>query len=229
VVHRSEKANGKIGVMRRAIFAFASFLFFDLWAQDPWRFQQEVAILTSNDQQVKTKDLILFVGSSSIRFWTDVEETFPAYNVLNRGFGGSEMSDLIYYFDKLILPYRAKKIFVYEGDNDLNSGKSPEMVMKDFQELLNLIRTKVSPVVPVYFISAKPSISRKHLIDKFLKFNKSLKSWTKKNRNVYFVDVWSPAFDKKGNILKDIFIQDSLHLNKKGYDIWTKALMPYVN
>jgi lysophospholipase L1-like esterase len=215
-------------MLKHTVFLLLFFGITNLSAQDPLRFEQEVSMLTSNDQQVDTTDLILFVGSSSIRLWVDVEESFSKQNVLNRGFGGSEMSDLIYYFNKLILPYHPKKIFIYEGDNDLNSGKSPEKVLDDFKHLLELIREKISPTMPVIFISVKPSIARKQLLAKCQSFNKTLRAWTKKNKHVYYVDVWSPAFDRKGNILKDIFLQDSLHLNKKGYDIWTKQVRPFV-
>jgi lysophospholipase L1-like esterase len=215
-------------MLKQVISSLLFFLIVDLCAQDPLRFEQEVSMLTVNDQQIDTTNLILFVGSSSIRLWVDVEETFPKQNILNRGFGGSEMSDLIYYFNKLILPYHPKKIFIYEGDNDINSGKSPDQVMKDFEKLLKLIRENVSITVPVYFISVKPSIARKELLAKCQTFNKSLKAWTKRSKHVYYVDVWNPAFDRKGNILKDIFLQDSLHLNKKGYDIWAKQIRPFV-
>jgi len=197
-------------------------------AQDPTRFEKEVTTLIASDTAVSKKNLILFTGSSSIRFWGNIKAYYPEYNVVNRGFGGSLMSDLIYYFDKLVTPYNAKKIFIYEGDNDLGAGKTPEQIIADADSVLKLIRSKVSKKVPVYFITPKPSIARWHLKDQYIAYNQKLKEWAGRQKKVTYVDVWTPLLDSTGQPQKDIFIEDGLHLNKKGYEIWSAAIKPYV-
>jgi len=197
-------------------------------AKDPTRFKDEIASLTANDKSVNKKHLILFTGSSSIRLWKNLQSSFPGKNILNRGFGGSEMSDLLYYFDQLILPYQPEQIFIYEGDNDTNGGKTSEQILKDASLLLNKIRSRVSSKVEVLFISAKPSLARAQLKDQYLKFNADLKAWTEKQQNVKFVDVWTPMMDKKGEVMRDLFIEDQLHMNEKGYLIWKKVIGRYV-
>jgi len=126
-------------------------------------FEKEVADLTAQDGAVNKKKVILFTGSSSIRIWKDVQSYFPEYNVLNRGFGGSTMKDMLYYTGKLIIPYKPKMIFIYEGDNDLAGGRKPDEVVAQADSIVLLIRSKLSKKVPVYFISAKPSLARWNL------------------------------------------------------------------
>jgi len=200
-----------------------------LFAQglDPSRFDKEVQTLTANDASINTQNLVLFTGSSSVRMWKDINAYFPRYNVLNRGFGGSYMVDLVYYFDKLILPYTPKQIFIYEGDNDINAKKTTEEVLQQADDLLVLIRAKLPKKTNVVFIGAKPSIAREALRPQYEAFNTAFKAWTKKNK-VGYVDVWTPMLNPDGTLMRDLFIEDGLHMNKKGYDIWAKALAPYV-
>jgi lysophospholipase L1-like esterase len=217
--------------MRFLLFLFSALLSFDAFIQetkDPARFKDEIASLTMNDKTVNKKNLILFTGSSSIRVWEDLQTCFPKKNVLNRGFGGSEMSDLAYYFDRLILPYQPKQIFIYEGDNDVNAGKKPEQILASATLILNKIRSEVSPTVEVLFISAKPSVARGQLKEKYTIFNQQLKNWAEKQKNVKFIDVWTPMMGKDGNVLPDLFLEDKLHMNEKGYAIWKKVIEPFI-
>ncbi|HEX6892273.1 MAG TPA: SGNH/GDSL hydrolase family protein [Chryseolinea sp.] len=202
---------------------------FNVYAQGPQRFKDEVAELTANDGALKNENVILFTGSSSIRMWKSLQDDFPKYNIVNRGFGGSQTSDLLYYFDNLILPYKAKKIFIYEGDNDLSTGKSPEQILSTMDSVITLIRQKVSADVPVYLISPKPSISRWHIKDKYIEFNKLLRELASSKKEVHFVDVWTPALDADGNVMKDIFLEDGLHMNRKGYEIWVAVIRSYLH
>jgi lysophospholipase L1-like esterase len=199
-------------------------------AQDPRRFETEVASLVAGDAAVNKKKLILFTGSSSFRLWRpDLASSFPDKNVLNRGFGGSQMSDLVYYFDKLILPYHARQIFIYEGDNDLAAGKTPEEIMRKADTLLHLIRTKVSRKVNVVFLAAKPSLARWNQRETYNTFNSMLKAWAKKHKHVAYADIWTPMIDPAtGKVRDDLFIEDGLHMKANGYEIWTRVLAPYM-
>lgn len=199
-----------------------------IYGQDPLRLKDEVAEITANDQSLNKKDVILFTGSSSIRMWNSVQSDFPNYNIVNRGFGGSQASDLLYYFDQLILPYNPKKIFIYEGDNDLSDGKSSEQIVATMDSLIRLIHQKISTKVAVYIISPKPSTSRWHLRDQYIEFNKRMSESASSKKNVYFIDVWTPALDAEGVVVKDIFLEDGLHMNQKGYAIWVNVIRKYL-
>ncbi len=210
------------------ILLFACSSLFAQEVKDPARFKDEIVTLTAHDKSVNKKDLILFTGSSSFRLWKDLQTCFPKKNVLNRGFGGSEMSDLVYYFDQLILRYQPKQIFIYEGDNDTNSGKTSEQILADAQRLVSMIRSEVSPTVEILFLAAKPSLARASLKEQYLKFNSELKAWAEKQKNVKFVDVWTPMMDQSGSVQADLFAEDKLHMNEKGYAIWKRVIGPYI-
>lgn len=197
-------------------------------AQNQEKFREEIEQLTANDQSVSRKDVILFTGSSSVRMWKDINAYFPKHNIINRGFGGSQTSDLLYYFDKLILPYKPKKIFIYEGDNDINAGKTPEQILRTTDSLVVLIRQKVSKHVPIFFITPKPSIARWSLKSAYEDYNRKLKAWAAGKPYVQVIDVWMPMLDENGVVLQDVFIEDRLHMNKKGYDIWAKTIGPFL-
>lgn len=198
-----------------------------VFAQDPLRFKQEVENLVTNDSTVKEDDLILFAGSSSFRLWKDLTTDFSEYNVLNRGFGGSEMSDLLYYADQLILTHHPKKIFIYEGDNDLGSKRPVDTIIHNADLLVDKIRQKL-PDAKIYFLTPKPCASRWHLKKSYVEFNKKLKRFAKRKDNVEMIDVWKPLLGKNKEPRKELFIEDQLHMNRQGYALWIEILKPYL-
>lgn len=196
-------------------------------AQNPQRFANEVDSIVSHNLSVDRKDLIIFTGSSSVRMWNDLKTSFPDHNVVNLGFGGSEMADLLYYVDKIILQFKPKQVFIYEGDNDISAGRKTENILAAADSILARIRREV-PQAEVVFISPKPSVSRWHLKGKYEAFNKTFEKWAKSKKNVKFADVWTPMLKKDGQVREDIFLADNLHMNEKGYAIWRAQLKKYL-
>ncbi len=172
---------------------------------------------------------ILFVGSSSFTMWNDVQNYFPGYPILNRGFGGSTLPDLIRYADDIILPYNPKQIIIYCGENDLAADENlmPAQAAQRFIELFELIRAKYKKV-PIAYVSMKPSPSRAHLMAKFNVANVMIKSYLQRKKRTAFINVYHAMLDEKGEPMKDIFIADNLHMNAKGYAIWQKIIFPYL-
>lgn len=175
------------------------------------------------------KNAILFVGSSSFRKWTNVQEAFPGYTIINRGFGGSTIPDVIYYADDIIFPYEPKQIVIYCGENDLASSDTitADKVTACFKSLFFLIRDRM-PNVPILFVSLKPSPSRERLWPQMEEANKAIKQFLKKKNNTAFADVYHKMLKRNGSLKADLFIEDNLHMNSKGYDIWQKAIEPYL-
>lgn len=169
----------------------------------------------------------LFVGSSSITNWKDIANYFPDSYVINRGFGGSKFEDLLYYADRVIMPYKPAKIFIYEGDNDIASGIDTETLIKQAATLRKRI-AEAFPKVPVVFISAKPSVARWNLKDKYVAFNHALKKYADKEKLTAFADVWTPMLDANGEVFTDVFLKDNLHMKPNGYQIWQKVLQPFL-
>ncbi len=172
---------------------------------------------------------ILFIGSSSFTKWTDVQSYFPTYTIINRGFGGSTLPDVIRYANDIIFPYHPKQIVIYCGENDLASSDTltPQIVFNRFKQLFELIRNKM-PDENIVYISIKPSPSRQNLMAKMIESNKLIKNFFQHQTNAEFVDVFSKMLDGDNKPIKEIFTEDSLHMNAKGYAIWQKAIEPYL-
>jgi len=202
----------------------------ELHAQDPLRLEQEVLSLKQQKEidWNPYRPTILFTGSSSIRMWKNMREVFPEFQVINTGFGGSHASDLYYFLEDLVLDYHPIKTFIYEGDNDLASGKSVRKTLKDLGAVVAGIRFRY-PGMPIVCIAAKPSISRWKLRAKYQRFNHKLALWAKKQQDLEFADVWQPMLLEGGQLNESLFIEDGLHMNSEGYCIWQTALAPYVS
>ncbi|MFT4093899.1 MAG: GDSL-type esterase/lipase family protein [Niabella sp.] len=172
---------------------------------------------------------ILFIGSSSFTKWTDVQDYFPGYKILNRAFGGSTLLDLIRYRYEVIFPYAPKQIVVYCGENDFAASDAPsaETVTERFKELYRYIRSKY-PATPLLYVSMKPSPSREHLWPKFLEANNNIQQFLSADKHAKFLNVYPLMFNKDGSIMSDIFLEDNLHMNSKGYTIWKRAMLPYL-
>ena len=172
---------------------------------------------------------VLFVGSSSFTMWKDVQLSFPEYTILNRGFGGSTLNDVIFYTDVIVFPYKPKQVVIYCGENDFASSDSitPAIVNSRFVQLFELIREKM-PDVKITYVSMKPCPSRWHLSTKFIQSNEYIRNFLKKQPNTSFVDVWNKMLDKKGQPIKSIFLEDQLHMNQDGYKIWEEAIKPHL-
>ncbi len=198
-------------------------------AQQP-AFYDEIQHFKSMDSvHFPPKHAILFVGSSSFRKWADVQSYFPKSTIINRGFGGSTLSDVIYYANDIILPYHPREIVIYCGENDLaySDTITPQVVFGRFKTLFSIIRTHM-PDIPVVFLSIKPSPSRERLLPEMVEANKLISAYIKKQPHTSFVDIYHKMLDKNGKPMADIFLDDNLHMNAKGYHIWQKALAPYL-
>jgi len=172
---------------------------------------------------------ILFVGSSTFRLWGDLQKSFPEYPIINRGFGGSTLKDVIFYFNEIISPYHARQIVIYCGDNDFAYEKTltVDSVVRRLVMLVEKIRLS-DKKVRITFISIKPSPRRGDLAPKFIEANKKIKLFIENQANTSFVDVYHKMLDQRGLPMKSIFLQDSLHMNSRGYAIWQKEIKPYL-
>jgi len=174
------------------------------------------------------RNAILLIGSSSFTKWTDVQDYFPGYTIVNRGFGGSTLLDEIFYVNDIVFPYQPKQIIIYCGENDLASSDtvSAAMVLDRFKQLFQMIRDKTE--VPISYISMKPSPSRRHLFTKMREGNQLIKDFLATQKNTAFIDVHQKMLDSTGEPMPEIFLDDSLHMNAKGYAIWKKEMEPYM-
>jgi len=170
---------------------------------------------------------VVFVGSSSIRMWQTLEADFPGLAVVNRGFGGSELSDAVQFADRIVVPHKPRVVVLYAGDNDLEAGKTPAQVFKDFQSFVELIHRRL-PVARIVFISIKPSVARVKIMDKARETNRLVRDYTRGNDKLDYVDVFTPMLDASGQPRPELFLEDGLHMNAKGYAIWRDLIRPVI-
>jgi len=188
-------------------------------------FDAEIENLIKNDcDTFPKKGQILVVGSSSIRMWkTLIDDMKPLY-VIQRGFGGATIPELLQYSDKIVFAYKPSIVVFYCGENDHWWNNSLE-ISKTFQYFEKLLHSKL-PDCKLYFVSIKPSFARKTWAKKMNLTNNLIKNYIKSTNQTFYIDITNEMFDDNKNLRKDIFIEDSLHLNSVGYQIWTSIIKP---
>jgi lysophospholipase L1-like esterase len=197
-------------------------------ALDPTRFEAEVRAFEAADRtNPPPSGDVVFIGSSSIQGWTDVAADFPGVPVLNRGFGGSTIADVVYYMDRILLPYRPRLVVLYGGDNDLAAGCSPERVVADYRTFVARLRAAF-PVARVVFVSIKPSPLRRSFIPRARETNQRIRAIIARDTLGTYVDVFTPMLDIAGQPRPELFVADSLHMSRAGYLLWRARLAPVV-
>lgn len=212
----------------KSLFSLLLFLGLSATAQTEYKFLDEVRDITKTYDTLwnTEKETIVFTGSSSVRLWKSLQQSFPEHQILNTGFGGSEATDLQKHLEELVLAYNPKKVFIYEGDNDLWAGKRPNQVLGTLKDIIRRIQAKNNRT-NIVLISAKPSISRWKMRRKYRRLNRKMERLTKKDPLLNYADVWYPMLDNK-KLKTEIFINDGLHMNQKGYDIWYQTMKTFI-
>jgi GDSL-like lipase/acylhydrolase family protein len=170
---------------------------------------------------------IVFTGSSSFRFWDTLVSDMKPLDVINRGFGGSEFSDLDQYANRIVVAYRPRAVVVYEGDNDLAQGssKTPQMVANDFRKFVQIVHGAL-PDTWIYIVSIKPSRLRWKQWPSMKEANELMQDYALTQPKVQFIDVATPMFDANGNLPGDLFKPDGLHPTARLYAMWTAIIKP---
>ena len=201
--------------------------FIKLESDDPEVWESVIKDFEIEDKNTKHhEDAILFIGSSSIRFWYSLQEDMAPLPVIKRGFGGAKLNDVSYYADRVIFPYQPKKIVLFAGTNDISgrpNDKSPKKVLVDFKILIGKIKAKL-PNTTVYFLPITPTISRREIWPQANKANQLIKAFIKQEKNIIYIDTTKHFIDNEGNLNEDLIWFDGIHLSKKGYKVWTKLI-----
>jgi lysophospholipase L1-like esterase len=198
-------------------------------ALDPTRFEAEIRAFEAADRaNPPPLGGIVFVGSSSIKNWTGVAADFPGLPVLNRGFGGSTLADVVYYMDRVVLSYRPRLVVLYAGDNDLALGRTPERLLGDYRAFVARLRAAL-PRTRLAFISIKPSPSRRAYIGRARETNQRIRTEIAGDSLETYVDVFTPTLGANGQPRPELFGPDSLHMTRAGYLLWRRSLAPVVH
>lgn len=169
---------------------------------------------------------VVFVGSSSIRLWETLAADFPGVPVINRGFGGSELRDSTFYADRIVIPYAPRQVVLYAGENDLQMGRTPQQMVADFRTFVERVRRDL-PKVRIAYISNKPSPLRAGLLGAQRQANALIKAEAGR-LHVDYIDVFTPMLDANGQPRGELFVEDRLHMNRAGYELWRQKVAPYL-
>ncbi|WP_172277792.1 GDSL-type esterase/lipase family protein [Chryseobacterium sp. LAM-KRS1] len=217
--------------MKKILSAFLLLSFAIFFSQEKKpMFWQDIQNFKKLDKETPPpKDAILLIGSSSFTRWTDMASYFPGKVIINRGFGGSRLTDLNAYADDLLAPYQPKQIIIYCGDNDFadNHDLKADVVVKRFKTFYKKIRQRF-PNIEVDYISIKFSPSREILWPQMRETNKQIAAFMKKEKNAEYIDITKAMEDANGNVRRDIFLEDMLHLTPEGNKIWADVIRPYM-
>jgi lysophospholipase L1-like esterase len=212
--------------MKFLAFFLALLVAAPLHAESKWE-KEIVAFEKADAEHAPAKGGIVFVGSSSIRMWKTLADDFPNHRVLNRGFGGSQISDSIELADRLIFPYEPRLIVFYAGGNDINAKKEPDQVVADFKTFVAKVRAKL-PDTEIAYISIAGNPSRWAQVEKVKEVNRRIEEFTKEEKGLKFINVFPHMMGEDGLPKPDIFLADKLHMNAKGYAIWKEVVLPYL-
>ncbi|WP_420148844.1 GDSL-type esterase/lipase family protein [Spirosoma sp.] len=211
-------------------FWIISLLFVSVWANGQTKpaFEDEILAFEKLDKvALMAPNPIVFTGSSSIRLWENLGESFPKKNVVNRGFGGSQLTDVLRYADRVIVRYQPKQVVLYAGENDVASGVSGQQTYERFVALFEHVRQKL-PNVAFAFISLKPSPSRRKYFAQMDVANQLIKEYLRKQRNTEFIDIRPVMLTPSGQPVPELFKSDSLHMLPEGYKRWTSVVRRYL-
>ncbi len=169
---------------------------------------------------------IVATGSSSMRFWDHrIHQDLAPLTIISRGFGGSNMNDLLHFLDHVVLKHKPRAVMIYEGDNDVAQQVPVDTILATFAEAVERIHA-ADDAIRIYLLAVKPSISRAAMWPTMLKVNDGLQSIADGNANITYIDVATPMLRDDGSIRDDLFVADELHMNQAGYDIWRNAVAP---
>ena len=171
---------------------------------------------------------IVATGSSSMRFWDhSIHRDFAPMPIISRGFGGSNINDLLVHLDAIVLKHRPGAVIIYEGDNDLAQGVPVTVVLETFEKVVARILDD-NAETRIYLISVKPSIARESLWAEMVEVNQGIQTISKSKENVFYVDVATPMLNSDGSRNPDLYVSDGLHMSQAGYDIWRDVVVPFV-
>ncbi|MDA0577447.1 MAG: GDSL-type esterase/lipase family protein [Verrucomicrobia bacterium] len=193
-----------------------------------WPHENEILQLEADDRRNKpSPGRIVFTGSSTMRFWRTLARDFPFLDVLNRGFGGSVLPELVHYFRRIVVPYHSRAIVVYSGENDIAGGASAEDVAESFDALLST-RQDACPDTPLMYVGIKPSPGRQALHPIMQEANRRIQASIAACTGVQYVDVQAAMLGPDGLPNRALFMSDGVHLSRAGYACWRDVLTPWL-
>ena len=192
-------------------------------------FEKEILAFEASDKtNPPPQGAVLFIGSSSIRLWKTLTTDFQKQKVINRGFGGSQISDSVNYAGRIAIPYHPRLIVFYAGGNDLHGGKTPERVFADYKAFVAKIHAAL-PRTRIAYISIAGNPSRWSEVERVKEANRLIEAQTKTDSRLQFINVFPRMLGEDGQPRPEIFVADRLHMNERGYQLWKEIVGPHLD
>jgi lysophospholipase L1-like esterase len=192
------------------------------------KWEKNIAAFEAADKtQAPPQGAVLFIGASGITRWKTLQADFPEQKVINRGFGGSQLIDSVYYADRVIIPYKPRLIVLQAGGNDLKAGKTAEQVYADFKAFAEKVHANL-PQTRICYLCIPPSVARWEMADVQKKTNHMIKDYITAGSNMAYIDLWPVVLGSDGKPRPELFVEDHLHPNAEGYKVWTAAIKPFL-
>jgi lysophospholipase L1-like esterase len=197
-------------------------------ATKPHAFEKDIlAFETADKKSPPPQGAILFVGDSTFTKWKSIHDDLPDYTVINRGFGGSQMSDLLHYTERIVLPYKPRLIVVQEGGNDIHSGKTPEQLLANIKAFVEKVRLSL-PDVPIAIGSVTPNSARWSEFETRKIANAMIKEYVATQKNMTFIDFVDAFLGPDGKPRDELFLPDRMHPNPAGYKVRVQVMKPFL-
>ncbi len=197
-------------------------------SEDPTVWENDiVAFETAAQVSPPPENAVVFVGSSSIRLWDTLASDMAPIPVIQRGFGGAKLNDLVHYADRLVTAYRPSAVVVFAGSNDITPDdvKSPEQLLNSYQQFVARVRAD-NPELPIYYIAITPSPMRWEVWPSVQAANAAIKDYSESSSGLFYIDTGPALLNANGEPETDNYAFDTLHLSDKGYRVWTSIIRP---
>lgn len=189
------------------------------------RFEDAISQYERQDaDHPRTAGGTVFTGSSTIALWSTLETDMSEFRALNRGFGGSIISEVTHYADRIVAKYEPSKVVLYCGSNDgAEARHSGWRIYLDFHRFVQKVRSRL-PSVQIYYVSISTAPSRIAYDKEFKLANRLIANWASATTYLHYIDVVPLMRDADGNLRTDWFGEDDLHMNPKGYAAWAPVI-----
>lgn len=204
---------------------------FQYRAQATEKWEAEIVKLEEQDRSHKDpEDAIMFIGSSSIRRWTDLDADMAPRKTINRGYGGAKFSDLAVYIDRIVNPHRFKALVIFVGNDIVGNkdDKSPAEVVRLFKYIVGQVR-KTHATQPIFLIAITPTPSRFKFWSEIRSANAELAKACEADKTLYFIPTEKSYLDEAGKPIEKYFVEDKLHQNREGYQVWSSIVQEHLD
>lgn len=197
------------------------------WSEDPLVWEADIEAFEVSAQKPHPENAIVFVGSSSIRLWGSLAEDMAPIPVIQRGFGGAKLNDVVHYAERLVSVYQPTAVVIFAGTNDISSRsiKTPQQLLNSYQQFVTKVRAD-SPELPIYYIAITPSPMRWQVWPNAQAVNAVIESYSQRTPGLFYIDTGPALMDAEGKPDVDNYAFDTLHLSDKGYSQWTAIIRP---